>query len=279
MNRKTKNRTDNRINNWKYWLIGTIVFLIAVHILFNIHPPYKWLEAVWSAGDLITLVGTLVLGYIAIKQTNEANERTEAANEISRRLMDLEFERYKLENRPFVMVSDWNAENLLLDQIYTPKEIYIQIGSFDECRPILGLSLSFQNTTNAPLSIEYNDGYIGEHKLMHSATNQPKQKLMLQPFDIKKMIFYASEETILQFKGKTLNMDFILENRFAERYKESFSIIVARIDDLAGLPPKKWFCSLFVQNYQIGKFKRNENGEIVLVAEDTYNGQAENGNP
>lgn len=64
---------------------------------------------------------------------------------------------------------------------------------------------------------------------MHSVTNQPKQKLMLQSFDIKEIIFNASEETILQFKGKALNMDFISENRFTERYKESFSIIVAFI--------------------------------------------------
>ena len=82
--------------DWRLWLIGTIIFLVSVQVLFTIPAPCKWLDAVWEAGDLISLVGTLILGYIAMKQASEANERAEAANKISQRLMDLEFERYKL---------------------------------------------------------------------------------------------------------------------------------------------------------------------------------------
>lgn len=256
------------IYNWKWWLLGTVIFLAVVQILFNLPAPCRWLEAVWEAGDLISLVGTLILGYIAMKQANEANESADAANKISNRLMDLEFERYKLENRPFVMVADWRAENLQLNQIFNPDKLYIQIARYDEKGPILGLSLFIQNTTNAPLSVEFKDGCTEEYEFMYSTTNQPKQKLMVQPFDIQEMVFYAAEDEIRKLKGKTLKMNFILENRFTERYQESFKIIVASIDNLAELPPSRWFCSLFVQEFEIGKFKKDETGKIVLVMED-----------
>lgn len=254
--------------NWKPWLIGTIIFLVAVQVLFTIPAPCKWLDAVWEAGDLISLVGTLILGYIAIKQTGEANERAKDANKISQRLMDLEFQRYKLESRPFVMVADWKAENLETNQINNPEKLYIQIDTFSEQEPILGFSLFLQNTTNAPLSIEFKEGHIGEQRLMYSVTNQPKRKLMIQPLDTQEMVFYASENSILSFKGKRLNMSFILENRFAERYQESFKIIVVRIDSPDEPPARRWYCDFYIQEFQIGKFAKDEEGNIILVMEE-----------
>lgn len=254
--------------DWRLWLIGTVIFLVAIQVLFTIPAPCKWLDAVWEAGDLISLVGTLILGYIAVKQTGEANERAEDANKISQRLMDLEFERYKLESRPFVMVADWKAETLQVHQIYNPEKLYIQIDTYNDQEPILGFSLFLQNTTNAPLSVEFNEGHIGEHKFMYSVTNQPKHKLMIQPLGTQEIVFYASECSILKFKGKSINMSFILENRFAERYQESFKIIVTGIDNLAAPPDKRWYCGFFIQEFQIGKFSKDEKGNIILVMEE-----------
>lgn len=68
------------------WICMIIIFLVGVQILFSIPAPCKWLEAVWDAGDLISFVGTISLGIVAVYQTKKANE-------ISFRLLQIEEER------------------------------------------------------------------------------------------------------------------------------------------------------------------------------------------
>lgn len=79
---------------WYVWLALTIIFLLAVQILFSIPAPNKWLEAVWEAGDLISFVGTIVLGFIAVKQTAEANRTAELATSTSNKLIELQQKEY-----------------------------------------------------------------------------------------------------------------------------------------------------------------------------------------
>ena len=63
-----------QVTKWWFWIVITVIFLSSVQILFRIEAPCKWLDAAWEAGDLISLVGTLVLGYIAVLQTQRAND-------------------------------------------------------------------------------------------------------------------------------------------------------------------------------------------------------------
>ena len=99
---------------WWFWVITTAVFLITVQIVFRIEAPCKWLDAVWEAGDLISLVGTLVLGYVAVLQTQRANDMAQDANETSRKLIELQHAEYM----PVVTIEDFagitkhNLENL-----------------------------------------------------------------------------------------------------------------------------------------------------------------------
>ena len=55
-------------------------------------------------------------------------------------------------------------------------------------------------------------------------------------------------------------MEFILENRFAEKYKEIFEIIITSLSDIDLSKNSKWHCSLMVQKYQIVKFIKDKNG-------------------
>lgn len=88
---------------WWFWVGVTVVFLVIVQILFRIEAPCKWLDAVWEAGDLISLVGTLVLGYVAVLQTQRANDMAADANETSRKLIELQ----KAEYMPVVTIKDF----------------------------------------------------------------------------------------------------------------------------------------------------------------------------
>lgn len=63
--------------------IFAVIFLpiIIIHLLFKIHSHCYWIEAEWSAGDVLgyfgdvlSFVGTVVLGYVAITQTEKAHQ-------------------------------------------------------------------------------------------------------------------------------------------------------------------------------------------------------------
>lgn len=69
---------------WLYWLLGSLGFLLIVHILFTIKAPHEWLEAKWTAGDVISFAGTIVLGFIAISQTQFANQMNQKILEMQR---------------------------------------------------------------------------------------------------------------------------------------------------------------------------------------------------
>ena len=93
---------------WWAWLLITSLLMLIIQILFNIHPKSKWLDAVWEPGDLLTFIGTVVLGYIAVYQTKRANDTTERANHIaeqanqtSAQLIDLQ----QAEYTPVITVS------------------------------------------------------------------------------------------------------------------------------------------------------------------------------
>lgn len=108
-------------NKWWVWVISSISFLLIVHILFSIPAPCKWLEAVWEAGDFISFVGTMVLGCVAYHQAEQANKMSE-------KLMDIENNRYKLDIRPFVMLTGWKAYELEIKKlIFNPDKLYIKI--------------------------------------------------------------------------------------------------------------------------------------------------------
>jgi hypothetical protein len=68
-------------------IITVLVFalpLVVVHFLFKWHSGVSWLEAEWLAGDVLgyiagfeALLGTVVLGFITVDQSDKANEANE----------------------------------------------------------------------------------------------------------------------------------------------------------------------------------------------------------
>jgi hypothetical protein len=48
-------------------------------------------------------------------------------------------------------------------------------------------------------------------------------------------------------------VELYLENRFAERYKETFELIITSLSKEVSCIPGKWFCTIFAQNYSVKK--------------------------
>jgi hypothetical protein len=114
--------------------------------------------AIMFYGSILTFFGTVVLGLSTIIQSDRANE-------INKRLVLLEEERFKTELKPFVIVSDWNLEETKLKRIIQmPKKLYIQIGKveveYDEV--CLCLSLFLTNTSNSFAIVHYSNARVYE---------------------------------------------------------------------------------------------------------------------
>ena len=61
------------------WAIASAVFAVVIHIFFSIPAPFEWLEATWSAGDVLTYVSTIALGLLAVWQNQKFKEESDKA--------------------------------------------------------------------------------------------------------------------------------------------------------------------------------------------------------
>ena len=92
------------------FLIGMCILapILVIHFLFKIHSNCYWIEAEWEAGDVLgyfgdvlSFAGTVVLGYIAIAQT-------EKANQMNKELLEIEKNRIK----PCVDITSTELSNI-----------------------------------------------------------------------------------------------------------------------------------------------------------------------
>lgn len=62
------------------WILLVVVFTVVVHTLFSFTGP-EWLQAKWDAGDLLSYVGTVSLGLLAVWQNKRFKEENDKAQE------------------------------------------------------------------------------------------------------------------------------------------------------------------------------------------------------
>ena len=137
-------------------IIGFFAPLIIVHLLFKWYSGIDFLVAEWGAGDLLgyigtalTFIGTIVLSIFALLASNKANA-------LSVKVIEMEKDRYRLELRPFALVSNWQAYEIDSKELVDdPKEKYIQIGMYKTGKA-LGLALELTNTTQSCITVQYN---------------------------------------------------------------------------------------------------------------------------
>jgi len=60
------------------WAAISIIFAVVVHAVFSVPAPSAWLVAKWSPGDILTYVGTVSLGLLAVWQNNRFKEENDA---------------------------------------------------------------------------------------------------------------------------------------------------------------------------------------------------------
>ena len=251
-------------------LIGFFVPLIVVHLLFKWYSGVDFLVAEWDAGDILgyigtilTFVGTIILSILALQASNKANE-------LSKKVIEIEQDRNRLELRPFVLVSNWKAYEIdSKELIDDPKEKYIQIGKYN-AGVALGLELELTNTTQSCITVQYSGGTVRNPNLCWSnaAVNQENLKMTLSPGAKDTFIFYAPPAFMQQQVGQRVTVELTLENRFSKRYKETFVVIITSLSDKVSLQPGRWHCHLVAQEYTIARFEKDKNGDTTCIDED-----------
>ena len=63
------------------FIILSVLFAIAVHIVFSCPAPGEWIRAKWGAGEILTYVSTVSLGLLAVWQNQRFKEENDKSQE------------------------------------------------------------------------------------------------------------------------------------------------------------------------------------------------------
>lgn len=244
--------------------------LIVVHLLFKWYSGIDFFVAEWGAGDLLGYIGTMLSFAGTIVLSVLALQASQKANALSKKVIELEQDRYRLEMRPFVLVSDWKAYEIDSEQLIDdPQAKYIQIGEYKSGKAV-GLALELTNTTQSCITVQYSGGTARcpDKSWGNAAVNQENLKMSLAPGAKDEFIFYANQTFMEKQCHQRITVELVLENRFSKRYKETFVLITTALSNKVSTIPGKWYCHLLAQEYTIGRFEKDENGKDVYTAEE-----------
>lgn len=231
---------------------------LFINYLFKNTCNVKFIVAEWSAGDALNFYGTLLSFLGAVYLGYAALELNKKSNDISDRLYMLEKSEQEYENRPFVMISNFNASiEIIRDIVLKPKKIYIDIGLSDDENMFkdnaLCLSVFFTNTSYSFTIVEFSNAevYDGDRKIgrwINSVSNQSNPKLYLNSGEVGEIVFYNTIDKMKSYDSKEIIINLILQNKFGKHYKE---IILISPMILSQQNDDNWYVHLNAQDYQI----------------------------
>lgn len=257
-----------------------LVLCILIPLIIHLSAPFVPSEL--SADgvlayviEAVSAVATFTLALVAVWQTKKANNLTEQANamtnqanDISKRMLKIEENRNKMEIRPFVMMTGWRGV-VIEDKarvFFYPDKMYIEVDNCDKDE-LAGLEFTVQNVTNGYLSVIFDGAKSKTCDWNVSYSSQSKMSVSILPGEVGTIVFVADPDFFKAQESDTIHFEFILENKFSNRYKEEFDVIITSFTDDCVYKEGEYYCHLFVQNFSIGKFEKI-NGVWVLIPEE-----------
>ena len=191
------------------------------------------------------------LARLSIQASQQANELTQRANEMSERVMKLEEEQFKMEIRPFFLVTDWEVCKAVpaeFEDKHRTIAYQVRAGK-DRTADRVALILELTNTTQSYEIVRYSNATSSSGERWGLCVNDRNSiSLGVPAGESRKFCFYADESFFSDIEGKTIKFEFILENRFDERYKESVDLVVVRFNW------ERKECNINPQGYKIQAF-------------------------
>lgn len=269
--KEIKNFWDN--HKGAILLCAALIFfipLIVVHLLFKWYSGIEFFTSEWEAGDILGYIGTMLSFAGTIVLSILALQASQKANNLSEKVIKLEEDRYLLELRPFVLVSDWKAYEIDPKQLIDdPKLKYIQIGEV-QTEKVVGLALQLTNTTQSCITVQYSVGRSRnpDNSWGNAAVNQENLKMSLAPGAKDEFVFYAKQSFMEKQCHQRITVELILENRFSKRYKETFVLIMTSLSNKVSTISGRWYCHIFAQEYTIGRLEKEETGKEICYVEE-----------
>lgn len=264
-------------------LTASLIFVMIV-IPFIIHYFSQGVNSEITAdgllgylGNCITAFPTIVIAAIAIWQSFKANKIAEEANneaiksdEISKKLLELEEHRQRLELRPSFAVINWCAPiKAFSDIVKCPEMLSIQVGEYSENEEAWGIELELLNTSSGFESVCYREALNdkGEQIWLYSMAAMRTRKIELPPLKSSKIYFYAGKD--FWHKAENDNkiiVNFDLNNRLDDAYREKFEMIIMSMSDDVIHKNGEVHLYLEIQNYNIGEYvgKSNEYPDGII---------------
>lgn len=248
------NKIDKK-NKYIIILIAISIFVLLLPIIVHIFSPkfYSEITADGILGYISTIfssVSTIIISIVAIFQSNKAND-------LSLKLSEIEDNRYKIEMRPFFLITDWKVYKKNYDElIFNPTKLSIEISHIKD-DDVLCLELVLQNTTKSFITVSYYSSVCNEQKnyWLNSKCNQDNSKISIPEESNNSIIFYADYNKFEKYKNKMITLEFNLENIIGEVYREIVDIfIIDIVSQKVNGKEEEYFCQLIPQNYRVGKF-------------------------
>ena len=194
------------------------------------------------------------LARLSIQASQQANELTKQANETSDRVLKLEEEQFKMEIRPFFLVTDWGVCKTVPAEFEDKhRTIAYQVGTdTDRTDNRVVLIPELTNTTQSYEMVRYSNAISSNGKRWGLCVSDRNGiSLGIPAGESRKFCFYSDESFFSDIEGKTVSFEFVLENRFDERYKESFDLVVIRFNW------ERKDCNISPQKYEIQAFTKD----------------------
>lgn len=221
---------------------GFLMPLLIIQLLFKI--PGTWItSAEWTAGDMIqycigffTLLGTLILGGVATRQSERANDiaqlsekASEYANKINDRMVEFEtFEKIR-SSMPTIYLdhvkhdlSDFYDLNLDLAQSCLRYDGSISGNCYR-------MSFSIVNNTNEVIS--FSQPYLmishDENKFVYDTGEfSYNENFILRPGESNYMHFLTSKKRVDLLHDFKFRLSINLDNRFGEAYRQNINGVI-----------------------------------------------------
>lgn len=217
------------------WAVMSVVFAIVVHLAFSAEAPTEWLVAKWSPGDILTYVGTVSLGLLAVWQNNRFKEENDVsqqrlerltvqANELTaiNKIIEVESARLERLRKAFDEFStacdpqtlaavyaeaiDSPDTALAITAAMVAAEKKVDDSFFTLSRELRS-DVNLRNNDNDPLKVAFRNFYAKSKEYIHKVKNSPTENFssMVTILSDARNEFISQRERYLISKERKLN--------------------------------------------------------------------------
>lgn len=213
--------------NWVLiWAVLSLVFALTIHVAFNITAPAKFLESVWSAGDILTYTSTIALGLLAFWQNQKLYEES-----YKQEVRNLTIEKYVLftfEDLEAIFYNEGDCSDSWrevkpMEMGYNGNKAFWKYNSIEKDK--LKIKIKIKNIGDYPavqiMVVDKNGNRLKKSNIVHSDGDTNDKRYILNG-DCGTMIINIEMRELLNKKSLEYYLNF--KNPFGLSYSQVISV-------------------------------------------------------